>query len=81
VSARRRNADLLPSSDTVSVAWNGETAVVKHYPPASRRVCCTVKVTITDADLAQAFDFELTKGSVAALTRASLAIDKKHAAK
>lgn len=55
---------------------------VKHFPNAdpSTKACCNVMVTITDADRAQAQEFELVKGATAALHRSYLAIEKKHSA-
>ena len=59
-----------PSGDCYSVAWQGDTATVKHFVDhETRRVCCAQVTTITVEDLAAAHDFEKQKGATAALRR------------
>ena len=61
---------------------DGESFIVRHYQGRQvRKVCCKVKVTITDRDRAQPTEYESPKGTTAALHRAYLAIEKKHAPK
>src|ERR1700752_3997349 len=69
-SAFRRRGPALEEPEDVdeyAVEHSAEGFVVRHYTTRDGRPCCIQRVTITDADRAQAFDFEVRKGSVAAL--------------
>lgn len=79
-SAFRRQggeADAPGDVDDYSVAHTAEGFVVRHYTTPGGPPCCVQRITITDADRAQAFDFERRKGTVAALQRAHYCLRRK----
>lgn len=72
---------LVPDEDVYAVRYLEDgTVIVRHYPDRrTRAACCTAKGRITEADRAEAFDFELRKGASAALARAYQTIERRHA--
>jgi hypothetical protein len=59
---------------------DGVSFKVRHFPdPVTRRSCCTVTVTMTDADRAKAIPDADPHGEAACLARATVAIEKRHA--
>lgn len=70
--------------DTYSVeALPDGALIIRHFtdPDAPRRCCCKIRVLISEADRAQAFEYEPAdqRGRTTALHRAYLAIETKHA--
>jgi translation elongation factor EF-G len=58
----------------------GGVFVVRHFPdPFTRRACCTVRVTMTDADRAKAIPDADPHGKAACLARATKLVEDRHA--
>lgn len=63
----------------VTVVEPDRVFLVKHFPDRdTRRPCCRLKVTVTDADRAEGGEHD-PHGTIRALLRASGIIEKKHA--
>jgi hypothetical protein len=82
--ARRRTGSQTPIEGPPDVYSVTELSAgvyqVKHFPDSeTKKACCNLKVEITDGDRTAAFDFEVVKGKMAAIHRAYLAIERKHA--
>jgi hypothetical protein len=69
-----------PEEDCYKVTPQAGGFLVQHFPNRkTKRPCCRVDVTVTEADRAQAIPDADPHGDAAALARATKAIERKHA--